>query len=205
MQLAMMRENLSDLPAVVLPEGYRLRHFRPGDEAGWEAVMEQSFGAKDPPWSFTATMGCDAACAPERVLFVTYDDVPVATASAWYRPEWGRDTGYVHYVGTSTRHAGRKLGYWVSLAVLHRFVFEGRARAVLQTDDHRVPAIKTYLQLGFVPWLVEEDQRQRWRTIDHWLVGRPDRLWEPFRRQCRHLVGRRDTGHPDDGRQPGTY
>jgi len=163
MQLVMVKESLLALPPVVLPEGYQLRHFRAGDEAGWERVMAQSFGEKDPPWSFGDTMGRDAACAPERVLFVACGDVPVATASAWYRPEWGPDTGYVHFVGTSPEHGGKKLGYWVSLAVLHRFVFEGRTRAVLQTDDHRVPALKTYLQLGFEPWPVEEDQRNRWR------------------------------------------
>lgn len=164
MQLVMVKESLAALPPVVLPEGYCLRHFRPGDEAGWERVMTAAFGEKDPPWSFAASMGRDAACAPERVLLLTCGDVPVATASAWYRPEWGPDTGYVHFVGTSPEHGGRKLGYWVSLAVLHRFVFEGRARAVLQTDDHRVPAIKTYLQLGFAPYLVDEDQRDRWRN-----------------------------------------
>ena len=165
MQLVMVRNDLSGLPPVELPAGYGLRHFRPGDEPGWEQVMEQSFGERTPPWSFAEVMARDAACAPERVLFITHDGVPVATASAWYRPEWGTQTGYVHYVGASPEHGGKKLGYWISLAVMHRMVFEGRTRAVLQTDDFRVAAIKTYLRLGFLPWLVEEDQRQRWRAI----------------------------------------
>lgn len=165
MQLVMVKNSLADLPPVELPEGYRLRHFQAGDEAGWEAVMAASFGQKEPAWSFPDVMGRDAACSPERVLFLTCEGQIVATASAWYRPEWGMDTGYVHYVGADPKHSGRKLGYMISLAVLHRFVFEGRRRAVLQTDDFRVPAIKTYLRLGFEPWPVEEDQRQRWRVI----------------------------------------
>ena len=165
MQLVMMKESLTDLPPVVLPTGYSLRHFRPGDEINWETVLNQSFGEVVPPRLFAGVMACDAACSPERVLFVTRDNVPVATASAWYKPEWGRDMGYVHYVGVSANHKGKKLGYWVSLAVLHRFVFEGRTQSVLQTDDHRVPAVKTYLELGFAPWLVEENQRQRWRAV----------------------------------------
>lgn len=161
----MMRKNLNDLQPVVLPGGYELRHFRPGEDGQWERILNESFGVIDPPRCFVSTMACDAACVPERILFITKDDVPVATASAWYNPAWGVATGYVHYVGVCPGHSGRKLGYWVSLAVLHRFVFEGRASAVLQTDDHRVPAVKTYLKLGFKPLLVEENQRQRWRTI----------------------------------------
>lgn len=165
MQLVMMKESLDDLPPVTLPEGYVLAHFLPGEEAGWELVMSEAFGEKDPPWSFAATMGRDAACCPERVLFIKQQGEAVATASAWYRPDWGLDTGYVHYVGGRPGHAGKKLGLLVSLAVLHRFVYEGRTRAVLQTDDFRVAAVKTYLQLGFRPWLVEEDQRERWRNV----------------------------------------
>ncbi|NSW56879.1 MAG: GNAT family N-acetyltransferase [Armatimonadetes bacterium] len=165
MQLVMMKHSLEGLPPVELPQGYELRHFVPGDEAGWEAVMAASFGQKEPAWSFRDVMGRDAACSPERVLLVTCRGQAVATASAWYRPEWGIETGYVHYVAADPAHSGKKLGHMVSLAVLHRFVFEGRTRAVLQTDDFRAPAIKTYLRLGFEPWLVEEDQRQRWRVV----------------------------------------
>lgn len=165
MQLVMVKHSLADLPPVELPDGYALRHFVPGDEAGWEAVMAASFGRREPAWSFLDVMGRDAACSPERVLFITCEGQIVATASAWYRPEWGAETGYVHYVGADPAHCGKKLGHMVSLAVLHRFVFEGRSRAVLQTDDFRVPAIRTYLRLGFEPWLIEEDQRQRWRVV----------------------------------------
>lgn len=165
MQLVMAKENLASLPPVVLPEGYAIRHFMPGDEHHWENILDKSFGKSDPPRSFNSIMGLDAACAPERIFFITHNDIPVATASAWYIPKSGINTGYVHYVGTCPEHSGKKLGYWVSLAVLHRFVYEGRSRAILQTDDFRVPAIKTYLQLGFSPYLVEEDQRKRWRDI----------------------------------------
>ena len=165
MQLVMVKENLEDLPPVVLPDGYSIRHFLPGDEHHWENILNKSFGESNPPRSFDQIMGMDASCSPERVLFVTYKDIPIATASAWYIPSKGLKTGYVHYVGICPEHSGKKLGYLVSLAVLHRFVYEGRTRAVLQTDDFRVPAVKTYLQLGFQPFLVEEDQRQRWSNV----------------------------------------
>ena len=44
-------------------------------------------------------------------------------------------------------------------------VREGRQRAFLSTDDFRLPAIRTYLKLGFEPYLVHENQRERWRKV----------------------------------------
>ena len=35
-QLVMRRTHLRELPNVDVPEGYTLRSFEPGDEAGWE-------------------------------------------------------------------------------------------------------------------------------------------------------------------------
>ena len=64
---------------------------------------------------------------------------------------FGADTGYLHWVATVPAHAGKKLGSFVSLAVLYKFQQEGCQNAVLETDDHRLAAIKTYLRLDFHP------------------------------------------------------
>ncbi len=68
-------------------------------------------------------------------------------------------------VGARTHHMGKRLGYWVTLATLYHFVEEELTDAVLQTDDFRLPAIKTYLNLGFEPLLVHENQPDRWREV----------------------------------------
>jgi mycothiol synthase len=49
---------------------------------------------------------------------------------------------------------------------------EGRTRAVLNTDDFRIPAIKTYLNLGFLPVLADHDYYDRWKSLSNTL-GRP--------------------------------
>ncbi|MCK4601063.1 MAG: hypothetical protein KAU28_01265, partial [Phycisphaerae bacterium] len=61
--------------------------------------------------------------------------------------------------------AGKRLGYWVCMAVLHRMLSEGFRRAGLGTDDGRFPAIKTYLHLGFEPRVIHDTHRARWRRI----------------------------------------
>ena len=35
----------------------------------------------------------------------------------------------------------------------------------LKTDDFRIPAIKIYYRLGFLPWLFEEGMRERWTIV----------------------------------------
>lgn len=78
----------------------------------------------------------------------------------------GEGVGYVHFVGTHPEHAGKSLGYWMTAACLHEFRRLGLPAAVLHTDDHRIPAVKTYLKLGFAPDLdAHPSYRSRWDRI----------------------------------------
>lgn len=166
-----MRAPLMNLPECVVPASYSIRCFEPGDEHDWEEIIRDSFG--DLGASFDKMMRSDNPYQPERVLLACCDGRPVATASAWYRPEWGENTGYLHMVGTHSSHTRKGLGFQVSLAALHRMIAEGRTSAVLQTDDFRIPAIKTYLKLGFEPLIVHENQPERWRDVFS-AIGRPE-------------------------------
>ncbi len=164
-QLHMFRASLDGLPPVVLPAGCELRCFQAGDEPVWERVIALSFGKNPGEIPFEQSMRRDCFL-PERVLFIRRDGADVGTASAYVTPaDRMPDCGYLHYVGVMPGHTGLHLGYQVTLAALHRMRQEGRRRAILQTDDFRLPAIKTYLNLGFVPMLVDENQRQRWREV----------------------------------------
>lgn len=162
-QLVMMRERLDRLPELRPWPGYGVRSLLPGDEAAWEHIVEASFGTR---YEFAGTMASQEPYRPEHVWFVCEEGgSPVATATAWHRPEWGADTGYLHMVGVLPAHAGRKLGYTVSLAALLDMAHSGKTRAVLHTDDHRTPAVKTYLNLAFVPVLAGDDHRERWERL----------------------------------------
>jgi len=165
-QLCMKRDDLAGLPPVVLPEGYTLRSSIDSDGVYWALILNETFGGDRTEESFVKEMVEHPAYRAERIFFVCDPEgIPCATASAYRQEEWGAETGYVHYVATRPAHAGKKLGYLVSLAVLHKFQEEGCPYVVLQTDDFRLPAIKTYLRLGFHPLLVHENQPERWRAI----------------------------------------
>ena len=165
-QLRMYRPHFDDLPPVELPDGYSVRTFLPGDEANWERIIGISFGREPGQIGFAASMLKSGCFLPERVFFVCCGDEAVATAAAYLLPPTILpDCGTLHYVGALPGHTGRHLGGTVSLAALHRMRHEGRACGTLQTDDFRLPAVKTYLRLGFHPVLADENQRQRWRDV----------------------------------------
>jgi len=165
-QLLMRRPTLDGLADPVPPDGYALRPFRDGDEPGWCRVMDLAFEWEPGKADFDELMRGDACYAPDRVkLAVAADGTVAATASCWIAPQYGADVRMLHWVATHPDHAGRRLGYQVSLAVLHHARAEGCAAAMLLTDDFRTAALKTYLTMGFEPVCTHTSHPERWRLI----------------------------------------
>ena len=161
-QLFMIRDNLKDMPQVNLPAGYRLRSFKKGDEKNWNYIIQTSF---ENELEFSSEIAGKEYFKPERILFICKEKSPVATATSWHKQELGENTGYLHMVGVLPEHRGKSLGYQISLSVLHQMKQEGFKRAVLKTDDFRIPAIVTYLKLNFKPKIIHSNQYERWKTI----------------------------------------
>lgn len=180
-QLHMIRRNLNELPELTLPDGYALSSFQPDFEDHWTNIVSTCFEREPEKFCFDAVMRNDPAFKPERVWFVVHGKTPVATSSAYHRSDFLPDYGMIHYVGALSGHKGKKLGYWVSLACLHQMRREHREGAWLSTDDFRLAAVKTYLNLDFVPLLVHENQRNRWRNVFESL-GAPE-LSEKFQEE----------------------
>jgi len=171
----MLRPHLGDLPELVLPAGYRLRTYRPGDERRWGEIMEAS-GGIGREWTAEKVrerMIDRPQLEPEGMYFATCDAEggrPVASATAWRNPVEQRVLGTVHMVCALDAHRGRGLGRLVTLAVLHYLRDHGFRMADLLTDDWRLAAIKSYLGLGFVPVYRTDPDRldeheARWSAI----------------------------------------
>ncbi len=181
----MKRTGLDDLPNVVLPSGYMLRSSQPGDGPHWARIINEAFGGLD--WdesNFESGMVQHPAYSPDRIFFVCDPDgIPCATASAYRQKRFGPDVGYIHFVAVRPAHAGKKIGHFVSLAVLHKFREEGLDCAALDTDDFRLPALKTYLRLGFHPLIVHENQPERWNRVCSQLDISPPEQYEYRQRE----------------------
>jgi ribosomal protein S18 acetylase RimI-like enzyme len=163
-QLFMRRPNLDALPNIPLPPGAVLREYRESDRDSLAALMRAAFS--DETW--TPERVDSALVKPADVVktfVIEQEGEIVATASARLLPETYPGSGYVHWVAAHPSRAGQKLGAIVTVAVLQEFVRRGCKDAVLETDDHRLAAVKTYQNLGFQPEHRHETHPERWARV----------------------------------------
>lgn len=164
-QLHMIRPHLDDLPEMVIPEGYTLRTYQPGDEAAWCEIMDTGVGSNWTVEECRAQITDQDIFLPDGLFFITCNEEPVASACVWPNAMYGPTSAQVHMVCAKPSHRGKGLGYLVTLALLHYMRDHGYESTYLSTDDFRIPAIKAYLRLGFEPAYIEESHRLRWGAI----------------------------------------
>lgn len=161
----MRRPHLSGLTPVVIPDGYLLRPYQPGDEAHWCAIMEGNIGSG---WSVDrcrSSLLDDDRFSPHNLVFIVTDQgLPVATACAWCR-QGDSSEGQLHMVAAVASHRGKGLGGVINTAVLHRLAELGFRSAHLLTDDFRIPAIRSYLTSGFRPHYTHASHGPRWESV----------------------------------------
>ena len=160
-QLTLYRRSLAELPELALPADYELRAYRPGDEVSAAECLSTAFGES---WTsekvLTELAGNESTW---RMFVIIHDLQVVATATARSTEIPGQ--GYVHWVAAHPDHAGKRLGYWATLAVLRECAANGATWAILTTDDPRLPAIQTYLNLNFEPVILDNTHSQRWTQV----------------------------------------
>lgn len=148
-----------------LPEGYTLSTCQTDEDAlGWIAACAE--GLSTDAWTlaqFRQNMLEPQGLAPEQIFLVKDPQGRVAaTATGWIK---GEDCGYLHMVAALPEYRGLGLGAVVCQAVLDFFAGRGIARILLNSDDWRLAALKTYLNLGFLPVLNDFDMADRWQAI----------------------------------------
>jgi len=159
-----MRHPLIALPARrELPEGYRLRVATREDAEGIANVLESAFNE---PWN-SERVFADLLDDPGVPLtfVIERDGVIVATASYQEKEEPDPSAGWLHWVGVHPDSRGLRLGEIVSHEVISEATSRRRSCVLLTTDDFRVPAIRTYLRLGFEPDNCHENHEGRWIAI----------------------------------------
>jgi mycothiol synthase len=162
----MRRPWLDDLPdGPPLPAGYALRTAQPADLPLLARLLDRAFGPGS--WDEART---ERTLRDDPSVLATYvlarDGDLVATASVRVLEEYP-GSGYLHWVGADPDEQGKGLGTLVSLRVLRHFKEMGLRDAVLETQTFRVPAVRTYLRLGFVPEYRYGDpgEQMRWAQL----------------------------------------
>ena len=151
-QLRMRYDDLNGLPPLELPVCYHVRRFASGDEPIWVALLRDNGELGD--WDlerakrlFSAKKG---AVWRKSIHFIMHGQRPVATACVRLHLDLP-DTAELGWVAVIPDYRWRGLGRAVCLAVMHFMHEQGYRSCFLRTDDRRLPAIKTYLGLGFRP------------------------------------------------------
>ncbi|MFO7959271.1 MAG: GNAT family N-acetyltransferase [Candidatus Brocadiia bacterium] len=158
-------ERLDSPPEPEVPSGYELRQYRAEDRQQYLDLMHRAgFGDFDEERLDRMLR----SVLPDGFFVVEHKGSGrvVATAMAVHSPkELHPHGGELGWVAGDPDHSGKHLGMAVCAAVVRRFIRAGYRRIYLQTDDHRLPAVKTYLRLGFEPLYYRDDMEDRWSAV----------------------------------------
>ena len=154
------------LPELALPEGFSLINILPENLEQYNA-LRQSVGFS--LWSPEAMNKYHTTKVFKTGHLVIADSVSgkyaASAAAEISRFEEYPQIGELGWVMTSPEFQGKRLGSIVSIAAMHTLYHMGYRAFYLLTDDFRKAALKTYLKIGWQPWLYAEDMEERWRNI----------------------------------------
>jgi len=163
LQMVWPPARLDDPPLPQPPRGYSLRTYQPGDEPRWFELMAL---AGWPGWHEEEHYF--SRILPDGWWMAVHDESNCIAASAMAVHEHSElhpFGGEVGWVIADPAHTGRGLGLAVTGAATRRFLQAGYRDIYLKTDDDRLPALKTYLKLGFLPFLYRPGMVARWSAI----------------------------------------
>jgi mycothiol synthase len=161
------------LAPVRLPAGYALATLPQRDTADWIAVLAANgqLGTWDEQRAHALMTGERPVLAAGTYL-VLYGECAVATACT-VPPTSAEPRSELGWVAVAPGHQGHGLGLQVCCAVLWYASREGWPATTLSTDDWRLPAIRTYLKLGFEPELTHDSHAARWQEVHLQLAAAP--------------------------------
>jgi mycothiol synthase len=159
-------ERLPSATKVAIPGGYIARTCLEPDFSAARTLAASEWPGLEEEWGsfFVDTV------VPGGAILVVHAQTgqSVATAIAVHRRRgWAdiADVGKICYIVVDPRHRGKGLGRAVTALAVGRLIEAGYRHIFLNVQGWRLPAIRCYLRLGFVPLLSDDDLVPRWRRI----------------------------------------
>lgn len=153
------------MPELQVADGFTLRTIQDSELALYNE-LRKSVGF--PEWDVETLQKYRTKVLPDSMMLIVENATGRFAASAGAEttdmPEL-KHVGVLGWVMTHPDMRGHHLGKSVSVAAMHRLYNAGYRTFSLLTDDFRDAALKTYLNLGWKPWLYLDDMEGRWRAI----------------------------------------
>jgi mycothiol synthase len=160
-ELVVMRRSLADLRPVTLPDGVRVRTFRPGDEQALLEVNASAFARHPEQGALTMEdlrerLG-ESWFDPEGLfLAVPPEDAPDGGQPRLLGFHWTKEHrdedppyGEVYVVAVNPKAAGKGIGTVLTAVGLQHLADRGLDSVVLYVDGDNAPAIAVYTGQGF--------------------------------------------------------
>ena len=166
--VAMIRDNLADIPESPIPSGYTFGPIAREQIGLWtdiERDAEPFFGIDLA--MFTSSFGTDISEISRR-CHILYDErgCGIGTISAWQEGiVRGIECGRVHWVAIRAAFQGRGLGKTLMSFGLQEMKRLNHHGALLETQSKREAAIGLYLKYGFRPSIATAAHRVAWEEI----------------------------------------
>lgn len=167
-QLKMFNDDLK--PAgVSLKEGFSIINtlnpeYSENDYAEQWAEICTELNQEYDPALYKKFMIDDKNVLRDGIFFVKSPDGTLISTAA-LRSTAFEDVMGLHMVATRMNAKGNGAGKAVCAWCVNEAYKKGYRKMHLSTDDFRIPAIKIYVDLGFMPNLYEADMRNRWINV----------------------------------------
>ena len=151
------------------PDGMELVSFSKLENAEREWLDIMSYGSllpeeRDPNVNYYLDSMNLNHYSDDLCFFIKVNGKCAASITVVCNPE--SKEGLIHMVGAKPEFRGLGLGNLMCDVALWTLKKEGMKTARLKTDDRRIPAIKSYLKIGFTPDVTSElDYKERWDKI----------------------------------------
>ena len=138
--------------APVLPEGFSVVPYQPGDERAW-AALECSIGdfasAGEAEQYFVSTYLKDRGLQNNLLFLRNAENRAVGSAIAWRDPRGDAAVSSLHWLVVEESCQGRGLGKALCCAAMNRFCEQGALPVYVHTQPWSWKAILLYVSLGF--------------------------------------------------------
>jgi len=151
--------------ALAVPRGYAVRTYAPGDEVCFLHLMAE---ANFDPWDDAKLHDNMAKIIPGGWFFAVEERSGAVVGTAMGLHNYtGRCpfTGDVGWLACDPAHRGRGLGHALTAHVTQRFLDAGYRRIQLHTEHYRLPAVRIYLKLGYLPMLESPEAGLLWEEV----------------------------------------